>query len=134
MPNGRRRLLCVSGGSARYSDLTIRYCLMVRTAYWMPCGARRPDVCLQTMEISPLAVPDHTTVSRRAAVLPPLHTSSQATLRHGDTRPKVYDGQWLEENMGRGPGAIGVNCIWPHSAGHDRRAYVDCVQYHYHSR
>ncbi|HID7510734.1 TPA: IS5 family transposase [Enterobacter hormaechei] len=93
------------GGQARYSDLAIQTCLMLRTAFRIPL--RQAEGLMASvftlMKVS-LNVPDHTTVSRRAAVLPPL----PSILSEGDlhilidsTGLKVYGaGQWLEEKHG----------------------------------
>ena len=93
------------GGQPRYSDLAIQACLMVRTAYRMPLRQAEGLMAsvFSLMNLS-LAVPDHTTVSRRAAVLPPLpHIPSEGTLHIliDSTGLKVYGaGQWLEEKHG----------------------------------
>lgn len=61
------------GGQARYSDLAIQTCLMLRTAFRIPLrqaeGLMASVISLMNL---PLTVPDHTTVSRRATTLPPL--------------------------------------------------------------
>lgn len=93
------------GGQPRYSDLAIQTCLMIRTAYRMPLRqAEGLMACVfRLMNIS-LALPDHTTVSRRAAVLSPLpHIPSEGALHIliDSTGLKVYGaGQWLEEKHG----------------------------------
>ena len=66
------------GGQPRYSDLAIQACLMASV--------------FRLMNLS-LAVPDHTTISRRAAVLPPLpHIPSEGALHIliDSTGLKVY--------------------------------------------
>lgn len=93
------------GGQARYSDLAIQTCLMLRTAFRIPLRQAEGMMAsvFTLMQVS-LNVPDHTTVSRRAAVLPPL----PRILSEGDlhilidsTGLKVYGaGQWLEEKHG----------------------------------
>lgn len=93
------------GGQARYSDLAIQTCLMLRTAFRIPLRQAEGMMAsvFTLMKVS-LNVPDHTTVSRRAAVLPPL----PRILSEGDfhilidsTGLKVYGaGQWLEEKHG----------------------------------
>lgn len=82
------------GGQPRYSDLAIQACLMVRTAYRMPLRQAEGLMAsvFRLMNLS-LAVPDHTTVSRRAAVLPPLpHIPSEGALHIliDSTGLKVY--------------------------------------------
>ncbi|NIH45822.1 hypothetical protein HBM95_23405 [Enterobacter asburiae] len=61
------------GGQPRYSDLAIQACPTIRAAYRIPL---RQAECLMLsvfrLMVLPLAVPGHTTVSKRAAVLPPL--------------------------------------------------------------
>ena len=89
------------GGQATYPDGAIQTCLMLRAAFKLP---QRQDKGLVTLFIEfpgcELAVPDHTTVSRRAiklslialAALPedPLHVLINST------RLKVYAaGEWL---------------------------------------
>ncbi|KTA91795.1 transposase [Aeromonas salmonicida subsp. smithia] len=78
---------------------------MVRTAYRMPLRQAEGLMAsvFRLMNIS-LAVPDHTTVSRRAAVLPPLPCIPSEGDLHiliDSTGLKVYGaGQWLEEKHG----------------------------------
>ena len=59
------------GGQARYTDMAIETCLMLRTAFKLPLrqaeGLMASVVALMGRTIS---VPDHSTVSRRAASLP----------------------------------------------------------------
>lgn len=94
------------GGQARYSDLAIQTCLMLRTAFRVPL--RQAEGLMASvftlMKVS-LNVPDHTTVSRRAAGLPPLpHIPAEGTIHVllDSTGLKVYGaGQWLEENPAR---------------------------------
>lgn len=95
------------GGQARYTDVAIETCLMLRTAFKLPLrqaeGLMASVVTLMGRTIS---VPDHSTVSRRAASLPviasgplpegPLHVLIDST------GLAVYGaGQWLEEKHGR---------------------------------
>lgn len=93
------------GGQARYSDLAIQTCLMLRTAFRIPLGqAEGLMASVISLMNLPLTVPDHTTVSRRAAVLPPLPRIPAEGDLHiliDSTGLKVYGaGQWLEEKHG----------------------------------
>ncbi|EUM16582.1 hypothetical protein L465_00396 [Enterobacter sp. BIDMC 29] len=93
------------GGQARYSDLAIQTCLMLRTAFRIPLRqAEGLMASVFTLMNVSLNVPDHTTVSRRAAALPPLpHIPSEGTVHVliDSTGLKVYGaGQWLEEKHG----------------------------------
>ncbi|EUM16577.1 hypothetical protein L465_00391 [Enterobacter sp. BIDMC 29] len=93
------------GGQARYSDIAIRTCLMLRTAFRIPLrqaeGLMASVFCMMSLS---LAVPDHTTVSRRATVLPLLPripTEGEVHILIDSTGLKVYGaGQWLEEKHG----------------------------------
>ncbi|MGV7963702.1 IS5 family transposase [Photorhabdus tasmaniensis] len=93
------------GGQARYSDIAIQTCLMLRTAFRIPLrqaeGLMMSVISLMAL---PLTVPDHTTVSRRAAALPPLPRIPAEGDLHiliDSTGLKVYGaGQWLEEKHG----------------------------------
>lgn len=93
------------GGQARYSDLAIQTCLMLRTAFRLPLRQAEGLMMsvLQLMGL-PLSVPDHTTVSRRAAVLPPLPrlpTEGDVHVIIDSTGLKVFGaGQWREEKHG----------------------------------
>jgi hypothetical protein len=93
------------GGQARYSDLAIQTCLMLRTAFRIPLRQAEGMMAsvFTLMKVS-LNVPDHTTVSRRAAVLPPLPrilSEGDLHILIGSTGLKVYGaGQWLEEKHG----------------------------------
>lgn len=94
-------------GQARYTARAIETCLMLRTAFKLPLrqaeGLMASVVALMGRTIS---VPDHSTVSRRAATLPvirsgalpegPLHVLIDST------GLAVYGAsQWLEEKHGR---------------------------------
>jgi len=95
------------GGQATYSDSAIQICLMLRTAFKL---ALRQGEGLMTSIFEllgcDLAVPDHTTVSRRAIKLPSI---ARAALPDGplhvvidSTGLKVYGaGQWLADKHGR---------------------------------
>lgn len=93
------------GGQARYSDLTIETCLMLRTAFKMPLrqceGLMRSVLSLMELELN---VPDHTTVSRRATKLPLLKKALPAGDLHiliDSTGLKVFGaGQWVQEKHG----------------------------------
>ena len=95
------------GGQAAYSDSAIQTCLMLRAAFKLPL--RQAEGLMQSVvELlgGALAVPDHSTVSRRAAKLTwiardalpsgPLHVLIDST------RLKVFGaGEWLVEKHGR---------------------------------
>src|SRR5471032_1502774 len=95
------------GGQATYSDSAIQTCLMLRTAFKL---ALRQAESLMASVIEmigrELAVPDHTTVSRRAIKLP---TIARAALPEGplhvvidSTGLKVYGaGEWLADKHGQ---------------------------------
>jgi Transposase DDE domain len=95
------------GGPATYSDSAIQTCLMLRSAFKM---ALRQTEGLMASIIEllgcELAVPDHTTVSRRAIKLPSI---DRARLPEGplhvlidSTGLKVYGaGEWLADKHGR---------------------------------
>lgn len=93
------------GGQARYSDLAIQTCLMLRTAFRIPLRQAEGMMAsvFTLMKVS-LSVPDHTTVSRRAAAMPPLPripTEGAVHLLIDSTGLKVFGaGQWLEEKHG----------------------------------
>lgn len=95
------------GGQATYSDSAIQTCLMLRTAFKLPL--RQAEGLLTSVVAflgCELAVPDHTTVSRRAIKLTSI---ARAALPEGplhvvidSTGLKVYGaGQWLAERHGR---------------------------------
>ena len=95
------------GGQATYSDSAIQTCLMLRTAFKL---ALRQAEGLMTSVVEllgcELAVPDHTTVSRRAIKLPSI---ARAALPEGPLHVvidssglKVYGaGDWLADKHGR---------------------------------
>jgi hypothetical protein len=95
------------GGQATYSDSAIQTCLMLRAAFKL---ALRQAEGLMTSVVEllgrELAVPDHTTVSRRAIKLPSI---ARAALPEGplhvvidSTGLKVYGaGEWLADKHGR---------------------------------
>jgi hypothetical protein len=94
-------------GQATYSDSAIQTCLMLRTAFKL---ALRQAEGLMTSVIEllgcDLAVPDHTTASRRAMKLPSI---ARAALPDGplhvvidSTGLKVFGaGEWLADRHGR---------------------------------
>jgi Transposase DDE domain len=95
------------GGQAHYSDSAIATCLMLRTAFRL--ALRQGEGLMKSVvELlgSELAVPDHTTVSRRAITLPPI---SEVHLPDGpvhvlidSTGLKVYGaGEWLVAKHGQ---------------------------------
>lgn len=95
------------GGQATYSDSAIQTCLMLRAAFRLPLR-QAEGMMASVVELlgCELAVPDHTTVSRRSAKLTsierdplprgPLHVLIDST------GLKVYGaGQWQTEKHGR---------------------------------
>lgn len=95
------------GGQATYSDGAIEACLMLRTVFKLPLR-QAEGLMLSVVELlgCEMAVPDHTTVSRRAMTLPsiaevhvpdgPLHVLIDST------GLKVYGaGEWLVEKHGQ---------------------------------
>src|SRR5450756_1578318 len=95
------------GGQATYSDGAIETCLMLRTVFKLPLR-QAEGLMLSVVELlgCEMAVPDHTTVSRRAVSLPsiaevqvpdgPLHVLIDST------GLKVYGaGEWLVEKHGQ---------------------------------
>ena len=93
------------GGQARYSDLAIQTCLMLRTAFRIPLlQAEGLMASVFTLMNVALTVPDHTTVSRRAVVMPSLPripAEGKVHILIDSTGLKVYGaGQWLEEKHG----------------------------------
>lgn len=95
------------GGQATYSDSAIQSCLMLRTAFKLALR-QAEGLMMSVVELlgCELAVPDHTTVSRRAIKLPSI---ARAALPEGplhvvidSTGLKVYGaGQWLADKHGR---------------------------------
>lgn len=95
------------GGQASYSDSAIATCLMLRTAFKLPLR-QAEGLMKSVVELlgCALAVPDHTTVSRRAMKLPSI---SEVHLPDGplhvlidSTGLKVYGaGEWLLEKHGQ---------------------------------
>ena len=94
------------GGQARYADAAIQTTLMVRTAFKL--ALRQTEGLLAsviTLMDPRISVPDHTTISRRAATLPVIQADS---VPHGplhlwidSTGLHVYGaGQWLEAKHG----------------------------------
>ena len=95
------------GGQATYSDGAIETCLMLRTVFKLPLR-QAEGLMLSVVELlgCEMAVPDHTTVSRRAMTLPsiaevhvpdgPLHVLIDST------GLKVYGaGEWLVDKHGQ---------------------------------
>lgn len=98
------------GGQARYSQTAIETALMVRLVFHQPL--RQTEGQLSSLLILPgveLLVPDHTTISRRAARLTPMLAtalpSGPVTLVIDSTGLKVYGaGEWHHDKHGvRGP-------------------------------
>jgi transposase len=95
------------GGQATYSDSAIQTCLMLRTAFKLALR-QAEGLMMSVVELlgCELAVPDHTTVSRRAMKLPSI---ARAALPEGplhvvidSTGLKVYGaGDWLADKHGR---------------------------------
>ena len=95
------------GGQATYSDSAIQTCLMLRTAFTLPLR-QAEGLMASVVELlgCELAVPDHTTVSRRAMKLPSI---ARAALPDGplhvvidSTGLKVFGaGEWLADRHGR---------------------------------
>jgi hypothetical protein len=85
-------------GQARYTAAAIQTSLLLRTAFKL---ALRQTEGLMTLMGLPLSAPDHSTVSRRAVILPVIQSAS---VPHGplhvlidSTGLQVYGaGQWLE--------------------------------------
>jgi transposase len=94
------------GGQARYKDAAIQTTLMVRTAFRL--GLRQTEglmaSVLTLMDLT-ISAPDHSTISRRAVMLPVIQS---ALVPHGplhllidSTGLQVYGaGQWLEAKHG----------------------------------
>lgn len=95
------------GGQAMYSDSAIQTCLMLRTAFKLPLR-QAEGLMASVVELlgCELAVPDHTTVSRRTMKLPSI---ARAALAEGplhvvidSTGLKVYGaGEWLVDKHGQ---------------------------------
>ncbi len=93
-------------GQARYRDIAIETCLMLRAAFKMPLRQTEGlmDSVLTLMNLS-IAAPDHTTVSRRAVGLTVTKSASAPTgplhVLIDSTGLQVFGaGQWLEEKHG----------------------------------
>jgi transposase len=95
------------GGQATYSDSAIQTCLVLRTAFKLALR-QAEGLMASVIELigCELAVPDHTTVSRRAIKLPSI---ARAALPEGplhvvidSTGLKVYGaGEWLADKHGQ---------------------------------
>ena len=95
------------GGQATYSDGAIETCLMLRTVFKLPLR-QAEGLMLSVVELlgCEMAVPDHTTVSRRAMTLPsiaevhvpdgPLHVLIDSTGLKG-----YGAGEWLVDKHGQ---------------------------------
>ena len=98
------------GGQARYSDVAIEAAVMVRLVFHQPLRQTEGLLgsLLDLMGLD-LPVPDHTTISRRAArlalVLPTTLPAGPVTLVIDSTGLKVYGaGEWHRDKHGvRGP-------------------------------
>jgi hypothetical protein len=98
------------GGQARYSSIAIETALMVRLVFHQPLRQTEGLLgsLLSLMDVD-LPVPDHTTISRRAARLTPVLRSAlpdgPVTLVIDSTGLKVYGaGEWHRDKHGvRGP-------------------------------
>lgn len=93
-------------GQARYEDIAIETCLILRSAFKMALrqteGLMESVLRLMDLEIT---APDHTTVSRRAVGLPVLKSTSVPKgplhVMIDSTGLQVFGaGQWLEEKHG----------------------------------
>jgi hypothetical protein len=106
------------GGQPLYSDVAIETGLALRLVFHQPPrqieGAMRSIVALLGID---LAIPDHTTFSRRGGglkVLPqrvernePLHALVDST------GMKIYgEGEWLDQKHGIRSPPVGASCIW----------------------
>ena len=90
------------GGQATHSDSAIQTCLMLRAAFKLALR-QAEGLMLSVVELlgCELAVPDHTTVSRRAARLESI-TRGPLHVLIDSTGLKVYGaGQWQAEKHGR---------------------------------
>src|SRR5450631_1476296 len=95
------------GGQATYSDSAIQTCLMLRTAFKLPLR-QAEGLMTSVVELlgCELAVPDHTTVSRRAIKLPSI---ARAALSEGPLHVgmdsiglKIYGaGEWMANKHGQ---------------------------------
>src|SRR5208337_1324356 len=112
---GRRRLGSPRGGQPCYSDLAIETGLMLRMVFHLPLRQTEGlmSSIFELLGVS-LAVPDHSTLSRRAMNLKPI--SKGCTLPAGpvhllidSTGLKVHGaGEWSREKHG----AHGESYIW----------------------
>ena len=110
------------GGQHRYSDLAIETALTLGLVFGLRLRQAEGLLgsVLQLMGLA-LAVPDHTTLSRRA------RTWQSPNKRHDrqgrpdgplhvvvdSTGLQVYGaGQWLEQKHGARPAVVGESCIW----------------------
>ena len=111
------------GGQAAYSDSAIQTCLMLRAAFKLPLR-QAEGLMLSVVELlgCELGVPDHGTVSRRAAKLTsivrdslpsgPLHVPIDSTGLKG-----FGAGEWLAEKRGRRSRARSASCTWRWTPG-----------------
>lgn len=110
------------GGQPRYSNLAIETALTLGLVFGLPLRQTEGFLTsvLKLMGLD-LAVPDHTTQSRRA------NKPRAPNRRHDDRIPQkgpvhvlidstglqVYGaGQWLAEKHGVNPAGVGANCTW----------------------
>lgn len=93
-------------GQARYTDAAIQITLMLRVAFKLPLRQTEGLIAsVLTLMNLMIAAPDHTTISRRASILPVVRP---APVPHGplhllidSTGLQVYGaGQWLEAKHG----------------------------------
>jgi hypothetical protein len=95
------------GGQTRYTAVAIETCLMLRTAFKLPLRQAEGLVAsVVTLMGQTISVPDHSTVSRRAASLPVIASGSLPDgplhVLIDSTGLAVYGAvQWLEEKHGR---------------------------------
>jgi hypothetical protein len=102
------------GGQARYSDLAIQTCLMLRTAFRIPL--RQAEGLMASvftlMKVS-LNVPDHTTVSRWAAAMSPLPRipAQRQSLKTPQARHVSGTGTWPQYKKRDGWPGRGVRAL-----------------------
>ncbi|TYC60963.1 IS5 family transposase [Rhodobacterales bacterium] len=101
---------CKRGRPGRYSDLAITVCLEIRTVFRLPLRQTQGFLCslFRLMKLD-LAVPDYSTLSRRAGRLAPLprersEAPGSLELVLDSTGLKVFGaGEWQETKHGKTP-------------------------------
>ena len=111
------------GGQAVYSDSAIQTCLMLRAAFKLPLR-QAEGLMLSVVELlgCALAVPDHSTVSRRAAKLMSIACDASPSgplhVLIDSTGLKVFGaGEWLVESTAGVRAARGASCTWRWAPG-----------------